>query len=102
GEDRRGVLLPPHPRQILLDARTPIDALCDQAELLGRACQTGSLRRCLVLHYKNTFETVFTSGDSLFFPTNLMIFVTKSVAKHHKRVLAPSNFANSEIGKSRA
>jgi NAD(P)-dependent dehydrogenase (short-subunit alcohol dehydrogenase family) len=37
-EDRGGVLLPSHPRQILLDARTPIDAFCDQAELLGGFC----------------------------------------------------------------
>ena len=36
-EDRRGVLLPAHPGQILLDARAAIDALCDQAELL-RPC----------------------------------------------------------------
>ena len=34
GQDRRSVLLPPYPRQVVLDARAAIDALLDQAELL--------------------------------------------------------------------
>jgi len=35
-QDRRGLLLPAHPGQVLLDARAPADAIFDQAELLGR------------------------------------------------------------------
>src|SRR4030095_16048282 len=34
-QDRRGLLLPAHPGQVLLDARAPADAIFDQAELLG-------------------------------------------------------------------
>src|SRR5262245_56899332 len=32
-QDRGGLLLPPDPREVLLDARAPIDALYDQAHL---------------------------------------------------------------------